>query len=1186
MMSLIRFLLPLFIFLSTHVYSQCSKGFQVDLQSENSVFATKIISDSKGNVFVAGYFLNTLSLGNTRLFSNGAYDIFIAKYDSVGKAIWAKNIGGTGDDFVSSVELIGDTSFIIGGRSSDNLLISCYSDKGIEKWTKLGGGSDYDDIESITSDNSGNIYVSGSFRKSFIFDGVSFTSTGGSDVLIMKYDINGNFKWLKTIGGSTDDWGAAIHVDKKRNILYSAISFTYSITVNGQSYISKGLDDIMLLKCDMNGNILDQKHQGGEKYDRVKGLKTDTNGNVYIVGQFANQITFDDEVLYFPDLAGVFLVKYNSNFKVEWARKPFLYGYTSVYDFCCDKNNNLYFTGSFTLSNNLFDNVYIKNRGNEDIYIAKYTSSGELVLVKSAGGKNIDTGYGIYANEKEEIYTAARYINNADMFGVKLLSTHTNSSSAIQKLDKYGFLPASFSVGPDINQALCKDSVNIGLDMDTSYSCAWTPNEGLANPFKSITKAKPQNTTQYILTVNAGPCQYKDTLNFVTYPLALPSDSIKIEGKLAYCSDAPAPELITFPKKVGVVNWYFQNFLISNDSTYQGFYSGKYYASLSNECGTVYTDTLTVERYDIPSSPDLIVTNSRNLQQLNWNSKINFGDYVRLSYDKIPEMKYQWNTGSKDDTLTVINSGMFHVTITDIHGCQNISPKVSVTVRETPWAITHSTLNQNDDMFLNLQFINKDTGYVVSKYAEAFKTIDGGYHWEKLNIPANTNIDFHDIHFFDNNNGIVLSEKGYYITSDGGVTWNYHELKPVLGSPNWALRDFEFYDRQNGYIVGSSGIVYRTTDGGLTWTQQSNLGMFASTNYYTVCPVSEEKVFYGGEGMNGFSNGTATGKIDASTDGGKNFKTKYSSWPSREAGWVYDIDFPSKSIGYAVDQFSGLLKTDDYGESWEYLTSLTSPVLSTVHFNTPAKGYVGGSDGFIAYTDNGGITWIEESSFNHGTILDLDFPNANVGYGVSHYGTVIKKGQYKISGFVTTDNIKSIDSALVKLLKFDSKTNKSTVIGSVYTNKIGYYEFSENTPEVYIQVIPNEKNFPDLPAMYYPGTKNIGEAQLLTLSTGYNHYNFKITNDLDLSVTENFKEQVEISLYPNPADKYFTLKSASKPIDRIEIYSIVGEVIYEASMNNPTFDIGINTDGFHSGIYFVHVHSGGLNSIRKIIINQ
>jgi len=73
-------------------------------------------------------------------------------------------------------------------------------------WAKQAGGTIDDYGNSIAVDANGNIYVTGRFYGSSTFGTTNLTSSGGSDIFVAKLDINGNWLWAKKAGGTSDDY--------------------------------------------------------------------------------------------------------------------------------------------------------------------------------------------------------------------------------------------------------------------------------------------------------------------------------------------------------------------------------------------------------------------------------------------------------------------------------------------------------------------------------------------------------------------------------------------------------------------------------------------------------------------------------------------------------------------------------------------------------------------------------------------------------------------------------------------------------------------------------------------------------------------------------------------------------------------------------------------------------------------
>jgi hypothetical protein len=214
--------------------------------------ALSISVDSSGNVYTTGPFQGTADFdpgaGTANLTSAGGDDSFISKLDSSGNYVWAKQLGGIGNDvgYGISVDSSGnvyitgtfnDTADFDPGAGTANLtsvgsqdsFISKLDSSGNYVWAKQLGGTSADVARDISMDSGGNVYTTGTFQGTADFDpGAStanLTSAGGRDSFISKLDSSGNYVWAKQLGGTGNDIGRSISVDSSSNV-YTVGYFT------------------------------------------------------------------------------------------------------------------------------------------------------------------------------------------------------------------------------------------------------------------------------------------------------------------------------------------------------------------------------------------------------------------------------------------------------------------------------------------------------------------------------------------------------------------------------------------------------------------------------------------------------------------------------------------------------------------------------------------------------------------------------------------------------------------------------------------------------------------------------------------------------------------------------------------------------------------------------------------------
>ena len=94
-------------------------------------------------------------------------------------------------------------------------------------WARTWGGPGDDHGYSVAVDNSGNVFVTGSFWDTVDFDpgpGVDNHSSDGPDnIFLSKFDSSGNFVWARTWGGKWPDRGYSVAVDGSGNAYVTGV---------------------------------------------------------------------------------------------------------------------------------------------------------------------------------------------------------------------------------------------------------------------------------------------------------------------------------------------------------------------------------------------------------------------------------------------------------------------------------------------------------------------------------------------------------------------------------------------------------------------------------------------------------------------------------------------------------------------------------------------------------------------------------------------------------------------------------------------------------------------------------------------------------------------------------------------------------------------------------------------------
>jgi plastocyanin len=301
-------------------------------------YAYSVSTDSSGNIVVAGYYASTTlniyaANGTTVVFTlsnSGSNDCFVVKYDSSGTPVWARRLGGTLDDIAYSVRTDSSGNVIVTGQYFSNPLniyaangttvtftlantgstdafVVKYDSAGTPLWARRLGGTNTDLGNSVSTDSSGNIVVTGYYSTTslniYAANGTTVTFTlaiiGGSDIFVVKYDSAGTPLWARRLGGTSGDTGVSVSTDSSGNIvvagyyqstlnIYAANGTTVSFTL-----ATTGSTDAFVVKYDSAGTPLWARKIGGTLADAGETVSVDSSANVIVIGYYSsNPLSF------------------------------------------------------------------------------------------------------------------------------------------------------------------------------------------------------------------------------------------------------------------------------------------------------------------------------------------------------------------------------------------------------------------------------------------------------------------------------------------------------------------------------------------------------------------------------------------------------------------------------------------------------------------------------------------------------------------------------------------------------------------------------------------------------------------------------------------------------------------------------------------------------------------------------
>ncbi|TAH38995.1 MAG: T9SS type A sorting domain-containing protein [Bacteroidetes bacterium] len=264
---------------------------------------SKIANTPDGGFIMYGNFKDSIRFGGNFLYADsGTYDMYIARYDKYKNVLWTKSFGGTYMDSQTPMDQLNDLKidinsnlvfagsfakqFIYGNDTlnsirdwQDGFIASCDS-LGNPLWIRHFHGRAAEGAYALFLDDADNMYLGCSYidydpidtiifeENHLVIDSVIIPFRGNQDNCLMKINANGKIEWVNACGGKGNDFTDGYSFDT-HGMLYVAMRMDSTLYIGSDSVISRGYNDLVIVKYDTTGDLIWKKQYGNSRYDNL-----------------------------------------------------------------------------------------------------------------------------------------------------------------------------------------------------------------------------------------------------------------------------------------------------------------------------------------------------------------------------------------------------------------------------------------------------------------------------------------------------------------------------------------------------------------------------------------------------------------------------------------------------------------------------------------------------------------------------------------------------------------------------------------------------------------------------------------------------------------------------------------------------------------------------------------------------
>ena len=344
----------------------------------------------------------------------------------------------------------------------------------------------------VEMDSKNNFYICGETVGigNLITSGAHQTVVKGAyDVCIIKTDDAGNIIWATYFGDTQTDRCFAAAIDSNDNLFITGETRSLSgmSTAGAHQTTAHGTRIAFVSKFSSTGNLVWSTYLGRGLFNVGWGIYVDKNTqDILVCGSTESDTLISTTGTHQPVLvtqSDGFIVRFDNNGVRKWGTYFGGNGTDAIWAIASDRDGDIYAFGNTISTTNISTASahQIKNGGNSDTYLGKFTKDGVLIWSTYYGGQRFEYGRFLAVDNNKNVYISGWTTSTIQIAtsGTHLPKAPRAENVFIAKIDSFGYRAWGTYFGGDSTEylhsmVLSKDNKKLYISGSTNSDSGFT----------------------------------------------------------------------------------------------------------------------------------------------------------------------------------------------------------------------------------------------------------------------------------------------------------------------------------------------------------------------------------------------------------------------------------------------------------------------------------------------------------------------------------------------------------------------------------------------------------------------------------------------------------------------------------------------------------------------------------------